>query len=68
MGAANDKTQQQIYLQTQMSMERVNDVFVRNLKQPGITVPTGIAVLGADVPKPMKHDLLASRGSRFVNK
>ncbi|MEG7521638.1 MAG: hypothetical protein M3H12_00835, partial [Chromatiales bacterium] len=56
-------SQQQVYLQTHlpMLMERVGDVFVRNLKQPAVTVPAGIAVLGTNVSKPTKQDLVASR-------
>ena len=47
-------------------MERVNDIFVRNLKLPAITVPAGIAVLGTDMPKLMEQYLLTFRVSRFV--
>ena len=63
-------SQQQPYAQTHMPMlmERVSDVFMRNMKLPSITVPAGVAVLGASVPKPTKEELLASRVSRFVTK
>ena len=40
-----NKSQQQPYAQTHMPMlmERVSDVFMRNLKLPSITVPSGVA-------------------------
>jgi len=37
-------------------MESMNDIFVRNLKLPAITVPAGIAVLGTDMPKLMEQN------------
>ena len=34
---------------------------------PLITVPTGVAVIGANVPKQRNEDLLAARLTRFVH-
>ena len=47
----------------------VNYIFVRTLAWPlpTMTVHVGIAVLGTDMPKLMKQDLLVSRVSWFVH-
>ena len=56
-----------VYLQIHQPMaERmVNYIFVRTLAWPlpTMTVHVGIAVLGTDMPKLMKQDLLVSRVS-----
>ena len=56
----------QLYVYLQIQKERmVNYIFVRTLAWPlpTMTVHVGIAVLGTDMPKLMKQDLLVSRVS-----
>ena len=50
-----------------MLMSHIIHVVMGKVTLPLITVPTGVAVIGANVPNPSKEDLRAARHNRFVN-
>ena len=45
----------------------MTDVVIGNVILPRIIVPAGVAVIGENVPKPSKEDLLAERLTCFVH-
>jgi len=50
-----------------MLMSHIIHVVKGKVTLPLITVPTGVAVIGANVPKQCKEDLQAARLNRFVH-
>ena len=50
-----------------MLLSHIIHVVMVKVTLPPITIPTGDAVIRANVPKPSKEDLLAARLTRFVH-
>jgi len=63
----NRKQQSARHNHIPMLMSRITDVVTGKVVLPPITVPAGVAVIGANVPRPTKEDLLAARLTRFAH-